>query len=183
MKWETSDSNKPRATETAIDFAQDGSFPPRLGLTPLGRFPMMKNQLLVTHYLLANPTIPTLSMRMGYLDCFSGMSGDMFLGALVDAGVPPDLFQEAIAALNIGARLEITRTSRSGISATKADVYAYGEKDLPREVYWQQREASHSHEHSHSPGTSHEHQPIELREHNYGIVTAIEKKAGTPVPH
>ena len=47
-------------------------------------------------------------MRIAYLDCFSGMSGDMFLGALVDAGVPTRIFEEAVAALNIGARLEIS---------------------------------------------------------------------------
>src|SRR5215470_1689695 len=72
-------------------------------------------------------------MRIAYLDCFSGISGDMFLGALVDAGVPSALFEETIAALNIGARLEVSRVTRSGISATKVDVYSNGEKDLPRE--------------------------------------------------
>ncbi|HLO08731.1 MAG TPA: nickel insertion protein, partial [Terriglobales bacterium] len=62
-------------------------------------------------------------MRIAYLDCFSGMSGDMFLGALVDAGVPAKLFEDTVAALNIGARLEISRVTRSGISATKVDVF------------------------------------------------------------
>ena len=50
-------------------------------------------------------------MRIAYLDCFSGMSGDMFLGALVDAGVPAKLFEDTVAALNIGARLEISRVN------------------------------------------------------------------------
>ncbi|MFZ0359754.1 MAG: nickel insertion protein, partial [Terriglobales bacterium] len=77
-------------------------------------------------------------MRIAYLDCFSGISGDMFLGALVDAGVSPKLLEDAVAALDIGARLEIKRTMRSGISATKVDVYANGEKDLPREVFQEQ---------------------------------------------
>jgi pyridinium-3,5-bisthiocarboxylic acid mononucleotide nickel chelatase len=88
-------------------------------------------------------------MRIAYLDCFSGISGDMFLGALVDAGVSPKLFEDTVAALDIGARLEISRVTRGGISATKVDVYANGEKDLPREVFWEQKKHSHSHSHSH----------------------------------
>jgi pyridinium-3,5-bisthiocarboxylic acid mononucleotide nickel chelatase len=92
-------------------------------------------------------------MRIAYLDCFSGISGDMFLGALVDAGVPARILEETVAALNIGARLEVLRVNRSGIAATKVDVYAGDEKDLPREVYWEKRseaeKQSHRHEHSH----------------------------------
>ena len=62
-------------------------------------------------------------MRIAYLECFSGISGDMFLGALIDAGVPPRLLEEAVAALDVGARLEISRVVRSGISASKVDVW------------------------------------------------------------
>ncbi|MGA9758443.1 MAG: nickel insertion protein, partial [Candidatus Sulfotelmatobacter sp.] len=51
-------------------------------------------------------------MRIAYLECFSGMSGDMFLGALVDAGVPARLFEDTVAALGVGAKLEISRVVR-----------------------------------------------------------------------
>ena len=61
-------------------------------------------------------------MRIAYLDCFSGMSGDMFLGALVDAGMSPELLERTVAALNVGAKLEISRVNRSGVTATKVDV-------------------------------------------------------------
>ena len=89
-----------------------------------------------------------LLMRIAYLECFSGMSGDMVLGALVDAGVAPTLLEETVAALGVGARLEISRVVRSGISATKVDVYVDGEKDLPREEFWaRQQQHSHSSEH------------------------------------
>src|SRR6516162_2884074 len=88
-------------------------------------------------------------MRIAYLDCFSGMSGDMFLGALVDAGVPPALLQGTVAALGVGAKLEISRVLRSGISATKVDVWVDGEKDLPREEYWAKQDHHHSHDHGH----------------------------------
>jgi pyridinium-3,5-bisthiocarboxylic acid mononucleotide nickel chelatase len=93
-------------------------------------------------------------MRIAYLDCFSGISGDMFLGALVDAGVSSKLLEETVAALDIGARLEISRVTRGEISATKIDVYANGEKDLPREVFWEQQGHAHAHEqpHEHSHG-------------------------------
>jgi uncharacterized protein (DUF111 family) len=62
-------------------------------------------------------------MRIAYLECFSGISGDMFMGALVDAGVSQKVVADAVAALNLGARLEISRVVRSGISATKVDVW------------------------------------------------------------
>jgi pyridinium-3,5-bisthiocarboxylic acid mononucleotide nickel chelatase len=91
-------------------------------------------------------------MRIAYLDCFSGISGDMFLGALVDAGVSPKLLEDTAAALDIGARLEISRVVRGGISATKVDVYADGEKDLPREIFLKQvRDHAHEHSHEHRP--------------------------------
>ncbi len=113
-------------------------------------------------------------MRIAYLECFSGISGDMFMGALVDAGVSPQILRDAVAALDIGARLEISQVVRSGISATKADVWVDGEKDLPREEYWEEqlalqttpgstRSIEHQHEHSHS----HEHKRNDHLSHKH----------------
>jgi len=63
-------------------------------------------------------------MRIAYLDCFSGISGDMFLGALVDAGVSPRLLEDTVTALDLGACMEISRVQRGGIAATKVNVVA-----------------------------------------------------------
>ena len=67
-------------------------------------------------------------MRIAYLDCFSGISGDMFLGALVAAGVPISRLRETVAALDVGAQLEVSSVMRSGINAVKVDVVVEGEK-------------------------------------------------------
>src|SRR5712691_9411623 len=107
-------------------------------------------------------------MRIAYLECFSGMSGDMFLGALVDAGVPVKLLEETVAVLDVGARLEVTRVDRSGIAATKVDVYSHGEKDLPREVYWEQRDQhEHQQDHDHGHAHGHEHSHDHPQEHSH----------------
>ena len=101
-------------------------------------------------------------MRIAYLDCFSGISGDMFLGALVDAGVPFDLLQETVRALNIGAALESSRVLRNGIAATKIDVLVDGVKDMPREEFHQQK-------HTHADGTTHSHSNgLSDHEHHHG---------------
>jgi len=119
----------------------------------------------------------SISMRVAYLECFSGMSGDMFLGALVDAGVAPRLLEETVAALGIGARLEVSRVVRSGISATKVDVYVDGEKDLPREQYWERQTTAHN-EHEHRHG-HHEHDHHEGKHSHQDA----ESRASRPLPH
>ena len=108
-------------------------------------------------------------MRIAYLECFSGVSGDMFLGALVDAGVPHEVLMRTVDALGVDARLEIRRVDRSGISATKVDVIAGGEKDLPREEFWA-RKAIHAHSDSHQRAHthSHAHSNSDPHEHNHG---------------
>src|SRR5262249_43763254 len=105
-------------------------------------------------------------MRIAYLDCFSGISGDMFLGALVDAGVSPELLRKTVGALNVGAELEATRVLRNGIAATKIDVVVEGEKDMPRDEYWAKR-GGHIHEHRHADGTVHSHSHSHEHAHDH----------------
>ncbi|HWR34470.1 MAG TPA: nickel pincer cofactor biosynthesis protein LarC [Clostridia bacterium] len=113
-------------------------------------------------------------MRIAYLDCFSGISGDMFLGALVDAGVPAELLLETVRSLNVGAELEVSRVDRNGITATKVDVVVGGVKDMPREEYWEARREGvaghsheHQHEHSHGEGSTHSHPHDHAPQHSH----------------
>ncbi len=105
----------------------------------------------------------------------------MFLGALVDAGVPPEVFIRTVEALGVDARLEISRVDRSGISATKVDVIAAGEKELPREEFWAEAVSSqqaagsptkpspgtHSQDHAHSHDHGHSHDNAESHSHSH----------------
>jgi hypothetical protein len=104
-------------------------------------------------------------MRIAYLDCFAGISGDMFIGALVDAGVNPAILHEATAALNLNATLKIEKVDRSGISATKIQVYEG--KHLAEETNAHTHEIE-AHDHNHQQTQTHQHNPKTQHQHKVG---------------
>src|SRR3954452_19229248 len=62
---------------------------------------------------------------IGWLDLSAGASGDMLLGALVDAGVPLDVLSRAVAALPVeDVRLEAGQVPRPGLGAPRVHVPA-----------------------------------------------------------
>src|SRR5699024_1993929 len=77
-------------------------------------------------------------MRTLYFDCFSGISGDMVIGALIDAGADPDHLENELKKLNMEEeyQLQWNKVIKNGITATKFDVLLTGEQQ-------------HSHEHHH----------------------------------
>lgn len=64
-----------------------------------------------------------LRMNTIYFDCFAGASGDMILGALIDAGLDPILLKEDLKKLNLaGFDIDVEKVDRSGICATKVHI-------------------------------------------------------------
>lgn len=85
--------------------------------------------------------------RVMYLDAFSGAAGDMVLGALIDAGLPPEALRAALGSLGVGHELRITRVLRSGLSATHVEVIGddHAHDHVP------------THGHSHASAADHHH--------------------------
>ncbi len=67
-----------------------------------------------------------------HLDCFSGISGDMFLGSLIDAGLSLPALKRGLQALDVGGyRLQAKKVHRGSLSATKFDVKIRSDKRKP----------------------------------------------------
>jgi len=62
-------------------------------------------------------------MKIAYFDCFSGISGDMTVGALLDAGLKIETLEKELKKLGLsGYQLEVNKVAKKGISATKFNV-------------------------------------------------------------
>jgi uncharacterized protein (TIGR00299 family) protein len=96
-------------------------------------------------------------MKTLYLDIFSGVSGDMFLAALLDLGVDAHQFEHELEKLKLdGYHLHISRQEKSGIAGVKFDVHLAGDHG---------HEHEHAHSHAHEPG---DHKHHHEHEHGHG---------------
>lgn len=62
--------------------------------------------------------------RVLHFDCFSGISGDMTVAALLDLGVPESVFQTALGSLGLEGKLRVEKVSKSGFAATQVHIDA-----------------------------------------------------------
>ncbi|MCM3112327.1 nickel pincer cofactor biosynthesis protein LarC [Lederbergia lenta] len=100
-------------------------------------------------------------MKVLYIDCFSGISGDMMVGALIHAGASPERIERELKKLNVsGYHLDWKKAMKEGISAMKFDVILTNEHSHKNTSH----SATHEHSHSHADGHSHEH---DSHEHNH----------------
>lgn len=103
-------------------------------------------------------------MKTLYLDIFSGISGDMFLGALIDLGVEAHQLERELAKLKLdGYHLHVSRQSKQSIAGVKFDVHLASTHDHHGHAQEHHDHDHHGHEHGHhhdhAPrATHHEHQ-------------------------
>ncbi|WP_152404174.1 LarC family nickel insertion protein [Paenibacillus cellulositrophicus] len=129
-------------------------------------------------------------MKTLYLDCFSGISGDMFIGALLDAGGDAQRMQKELQKLNIEEEytLQWSKVNKNGITATKFDVHLQEAHEKDHDEHHHVHEHSqadleaqegsgeaqydhdgahlHSHSHKHDHAHSHEHHHDHTHHHH-----------------
>ena len=105
-------------------------------------------------------------MRVLFLDCFSGISGDMTVGALCDLGIKPSAFEWELSKLEIGDfHMHFERAKRQQIEGVKFGIHAGAththdqdeEPDEHGQVHAHAHEHEHTHDHDHGHDHSHSH--------------------------
>jgi uncharacterized protein (TIGR00299 family) protein len=109
-------------------------------------------------------------MKTLYLDIFSGISGDMFIAALLDLGVDAHQFEHELEKLRLdGYHLHISRGQKFGIAGVKFDVHLEDDHEHGHD-HQHDHEHSHQHEHAHSHhhhGHGHSHSHEHEHEHHH----------------
>ncbi|MER7246447.1 nickel pincer cofactor biosynthesis protein LarC [Kribbella sp. NPDC000426] len=93
-------------------------------------------------------------MRVAWLDCSAGASGDMLLGAFIAAGADLNAVNAAVAAVDPSLSVTVSQTARHQIAATKATVKVNGE---PHPENIPDTADGHGHGHGHGEGAGHGH--------------------------
>ena len=103
-------------------------------------------------------------MKIAYCDCFSGISGDMFLGAMVDAGLPVEQLQAELERLALPEKfnLKVSQVKKGAISASLLKIEINGETgpDLGNNNLMTMNQRAVRTEHHHDHGHDHEHSQI-----------------------
>jgi len=113
-------------------------------------------------------------MKIAYLDLFCGLSGDITLGALVDAGLPLAELKRGLAKLKLkGYSISSRRVMKHAVSATKVDVTIAGQHQKPHSHEHAHHGHSHHHDHDHNHDDGHSHTSLK-------DILALLKKSGLP---
>jgi uncharacterized protein (DUF111 family) len=117
-------------------------------------------------------------MRALFLDCISGISGDMMVGALVDLGVKPSTLEWELSKLSLGDfHLHFDRQKRKEIEGVKFTIHEGAVHKPEQDGHDHEKGHSHSHEehdHHHAEegeshkGHSHDHPDDHSHEHEHG---------------
>ena len=102
--------------------------------------------------------------RQLYLECYSGISGDMTVAALLDLGADEQILRKALASLPVGGfEIAVTRKVKSGLDVCDFDVIL----DAEHENHDHDMEYLHGHDHQHTHDHVHEDGSVHTHEHHH----------------
>lgn len=105
-----------------------------------------------------------------YLECASGISGDMTVAALIDLGADKELLQKALDSIPLNFKTEITRVKKNGIDCCDFNVILEEENhdhDMEYLFGHEHTHDHHEHEHHHEHSHDHEHEHSHNHEHSH----------------
>lgn len=103
-----------------------------------------------------------------YLECYSGISGDMTVAALLDLGADREVLKESLKSLPVGGfRTEITRVKKSGLDACDFSVILEQDNHDHDMEYLHGSEKSYTGHHEHSHEVNHEHHHGHTHSHEH----------------